>query len=52
MTGIRQDGFAKAHPLVVEEKKDARLFTSIPSCTARQKRSRSSGRAIRKSWGR
>ena len=51
MTGIRQDGFAKAHPLVVEEKKEAQL-ASIPSCTARQKRSRSSGRAIRKSSGR
>ena len=25
ITGVRQDAFAKAHPLVVEEKKDARL---------------------------
>jgi hypothetical protein len=25
VTGVRQDAFAKAHPLVVEEKKDARL---------------------------
>jgi hypothetical protein len=25
VTGVRQDGYAKAHPLVVEEEKDARL---------------------------
>jgi hypothetical protein len=24
-TGVRQDAYAKAHPLVVEEEKDARL---------------------------
>jgi hypothetical protein len=25
VTGVRQDAFAKAHPLVVEEEKDARV---------------------------
>ena len=50
VTGIRQDAFAKAHPLAVEQEKTPACAAStfIPNCTARRKRSRLNGPAIRK----
>ena len=48
VTGVRQDAYAKAHPLVVEEEKPAHMQGSIftPNCTARHLRNNSSGPAI------
>jgi len=49
VTAVRQDAYAKAHPLVVEQQKDDRLqgaTTFILSYTVQRVRSNSSGRTI------
>ena len=50
VTGVRQDAYAKANPLVVEPEKDARLrgYFIHPKFYGAHRRSKLNGRAIHK----